>query len=53
MSIIRFRDLVKTAGAPEAKSLWTDPKHDRNFMRAVKQNRVLTVVRESKTKLKR
>jgi hypothetical protein len=50
MSIIRFRDLVKTAGAPEPKSLWTNPKHDRNFMRAVKQNRVLTVVQESAKK---
>ena len=44
MSTIRFRDLVKTAGTPEPKSLWTDPKQDRQFMHAVKQNRVLTVV---------
>jgi hypothetical protein len=44
MSLIRFRDLVKAAGTPEPKSLWVDPKKDRDFMRAVKQNRVLTVV---------
>lgn len=44
MSTIRFRDLVKTVGTPEPKSLWTDPKQDRQFMHAVKQNRVLTVV---------
>src|SRR5438874_946754 len=50
MSLIRFRDLVKTAGTPEPKSLWTDPKNDREFMRAVKQNRVLTVVQESAKK---
>ena len=50
MSIIRFRDLVKTAGTPEPKALWTDPKNDRDFMRAVKQNRVLTVVQESTKK---
>jgi hypothetical protein len=46
MSTIRFSDLVKTAGSPEPKSLWTDPKKDLGFMRAVKQNRVLTVVQE-------
>ena len=50
MGAIRFRDLVKTAGTPESKSLWTDPKNDRDFMRAVKQKRVLTVVQESKRK---
>lgn len=50
MAAIRFRDLVKTAGAPEPKSLWTDPKNDRDFMRAVKQGRVLTVVQGSKRK---
>jgi len=50
MAAIRFRDLVKTAGTPEPKSLWTDPKADRDFMRAVKQKRVLTVVQESKRK---
>jgi len=50
MGVIRFRDLVKTAGTPEPKSLWSDPKSDREFMRAVKQKRVLTVVQESKRK---
>ena len=50
MSVIRFRDLVKSAGTPEPKSLWTDPKNDRDFRRAVKQNRVLTVVQESSRK---
>jgi hypothetical protein len=50
MAAIRFRDLVKMAGTPEPKSLWTDPRNDRDFMRAVKQKRVLTVVQESKRK---
>ncbi len=50
MAAIRFRDLVKAAGTPEPKSLWTDPKNDRDFMRAVKQKRVLTVVQESRRK---
>jgi hypothetical protein len=50
MGVIRFRDLVKMAGTPEPKSLWSDPKNDRDFMRAVKQKRVLTVVQESKRK---
>jgi hypothetical protein len=50
MSTIRFRDLVKTSGKPEPKSLWTDPKHDRQFMHAVKANRVLTVVQPPASK---
>jgi hypothetical protein len=52
MSTIRFRDLVKTAGNPEPKSLWTDPKEDRGFMQAVKQNRVITIVQEPASKKK-
>ncbi len=47
MRAVRFRDLVKIAGTPEPKSLWTEPKHDREFMRAVKEHRVLTVRQES------
>lgn len=50
MAVIRFRDLVKAAGTPEPKSLWTDPKGDHDFVRAVKQKRVLTVVQNSKRK---
>jgi len=50
MAAIRFRDLVKTAGTPEPKSLWADPRNDRDFMRAIKQRRVLTVVQESRRK---
>jgi hypothetical protein len=50
MSTIRFRDLVETSGRPEPKSLWTDPKHDRQFMHAVKANRILTVVQPPASK---
>jgi hypothetical protein len=50
MAAIRFRDLVQTAGTPEPKSLWTEPENDRDFMRAVKQKRVLTVVQASRRK---
>lgn len=46
MATIRFRELVKKAGKPEAKSLWMDPKHDAQFTRAIQQHRVLTVVQE-------
>lgn len=44
MATIRFRELVKSSGKPEPKSLWVDPRRDRQFTRAVKQNRVLTIV---------
>src|SRR5215510_9723232 len=40
---IRFGDLVRESGRPEAVTLWTDPKKDRTFSKAVHENRVLTV----------
>lgn len=49
---IRFRELVKKAGQPEEKSLWTDPKRDREFQKAVKENRVLTIVQQPTAKKK-
>src|SRR5690348_3091333 len=52
MGTIRFRDLIKSAGTPEIKSLWTDPDRDRNFKRAAKEGRVLTVVQEPRSKKK-
>lgn len=52
MPTIRFTDLVKAAGKPEAKSLWVDPKQDRQFMQAVKQRRVMTVIQEPGSKKK-
>ncbi|HXT11602.1 MAG TPA: hypothetical protein VN873_08560 [Candidatus Angelobacter sp.] len=52
MGTLRFRELVKKAGTPEIKSLWTDPKRDRDFMRATKEHRVLTLVQEPGSKKK-
>jgi hypothetical protein len=40
---VRFAELVKAAGKPYVATLWTDPKNDRGFTRAVRENRVLTV----------
>src|SRR6185369_5831242 len=49
---IRFQQLIKTAGRPTVVTLWTDPKLDRPFMRAVKENRVLTLIQEPTSKRK-
>jgi hypothetical protein len=35
--------VVETAGKPEVVSLWTKPERDKNFMTAVRQNRVMTI----------
>jgi hypothetical protein len=40
---VRFAQLVKAAGKPYVATLWTQPKSDRHFTRAVRENRVLTV----------
>jgi len=48
MPTIRFRDLVKQFGKPQIKSLWAKPENDSAFMRAVKQNRVLTLSQKSR-----
>jgi len=46
---VRFRKLVNSSGKPQIISLWTDPKRDRNFMKAIKERRVLTVIQEPRT----
>ena len=43
---IRFTEVVKSAGTPEAYLPLADPKHDRDFMRAVKDQRVLSLKQE-------
>ncbi len=43
---IRFSELVKTLGPPVAETLWSKPKANGSFMKAVKENRVLTVVQK-------
>src|SRR5437762_1955168 len=40
---IRFGDLVRASGRPQPVTLWTDPKKDRSFSKAVQENRVLTI----------
>jgi hypothetical protein len=42
----RFNELVKKSGHPEVVTLWTKPQQDPGFMRAVRENRVLTVVHQ-------
>jgi hypothetical protein len=43
---IRFTDLVDRAGKPEPVSLWSDPKQDRAFMKAVRDDRVVTLIQQ-------
>jgi hypothetical protein len=44
---IRFSELVKKSGQPQSITLWSDPKRDPSFQKAIKQNRVLTVKQET------
>lgn len=46
MKTVRFTVVTQKCGRPEAVSLWTKPEEDRAFMRAVKQDRVLTIMQE-------
>jgi hypothetical protein len=41
---IRFGDLVKNSGRPEIVTLWGDPEKQKGFAKAIKENRVLTVI---------
>ncbi|HEV2319769.1 MAG TPA: hypothetical protein VGV18_08470 [Verrucomicrobiae bacterium] len=41
---IRFSKLVETSGKPETATLWTKPEANPALQKALKQNRVLTVV---------
>ena len=49
---IRFGDLVRNSGRPEVVALWTDPKRDRHFTKAVRENRVVTVIQQPTSKRK-
>src|ERR1051325_6446387 len=49
---IRFGDLVRASGQPEPVALWQAPEKDKSFMRAVKENKVLTVIQEPRAKTK-
>jgi hypothetical protein len=46
---IRFHDLVNNAGRPEVVFVWSDPKQDSSFMKAVKDNRVVTLIQQPVT----
>ena len=43
MRTVRFSDLVKHFGPAHLVTLWTDPKADKTFMRAVDENRIITI----------
>jgi len=49
---IRLGDLVRKSGRPQAVTLWTKPKKDRVFTKAVKENRIVTVVQDPTSKRK-
>jgi hypothetical protein len=40
---IRFSQVVEASGLPESYTLWMDPKKDKSFQSALKENRVMTV----------
>lgn len=42
----RFSNLVAASGKPEPYTLWQDPEKDRALQRAIKQDRILTVLQE-------
>jgi hypothetical protein len=44
---IRFAELVKRSGKPETVTLWTKPKDNPQLMKAVRENRVLTLIQKS------
>jgi hypothetical protein len=44
---IRFAPLVQSFGRPRAKTLWSDPKSDRDLQKAIKENRLLTIVQHN------
>src|SRR5262249_40329566 len=49
---LRLSNLVAGSGKPHVVSLWTKPEADRVFMKAVKENRVLTLIQPPTTKHK-
>ena len=43
---LRFGDLVRNSGRPQIVTLWTQPEENRDLTKAIKGNRVLTVIQE-------
>jgi len=48
---VRFGDLVRESGRPEVVTLRVDPKKDPSFSKAIKENRVLTVLTEVRRRI--
>jgi hypothetical protein len=44
---VRFTQLVKSSGHPVPVTLWTAPEDDRDFSKAIKGQRVLTVIQRT------
>jgi len=47
MNTARFSKVVERSGKPVSYTLWTDPKNDAEFQRALKAQRVMTVHQET------
>jgi len=45
---VRFRNLVRVSGRPEAATLWVEPKKDPAFAKAIRERRLLTVCSDPK-----
>lgn len=46
---IRFGDLVAKCGRPETLTLWTKPEENPALSKAIRENRVMTVIQEPKS----
>ena len=44
---VRFTQLIEAAGRPEPVTLWTAPENDPEFSKAMRENRVLTIVQQN------
>ena len=47
LKTVRFTQLVKSSGHPVPVTLWTAPEEDRDFFKALKEERVLTVIQRT------
>jgi hypothetical protein len=46
MKTIRFATVVEKAGKPEPYTLWLNPEKDQDFQKALREDRLMTVLRE-------
>src|SRR6185436_9594835 len=47
LKTVRFTKLVEEPGEPVPVTLWTEPEEDRDFAKAMREGRVLTVVQRN------